>query len=543
MEKFQSWRYSALTLLMIWLIAFVLPVGNRGLWSPDEPRYTQVAWEMASADSWILPLLNQETYAEKPPLFFWLIILTAHVSGFETASRYVSALFALGTILLVYRIGQENADQKTGWLSGLILMTLGLYPSLIGTGNIDITLTFFTTLSVYWYLRMLDTHAQIEMIPAWLSTGMAILLKGPVGLLLPWLTFIGWTLWERCHRRRLPALHLLWGPLLALSTAALWIIPACIYGGPEYTQSILFRQNVGRAVSSFSHQQPFYYFFIHFPILALPWFPIFCEAIPGAKQFNRNNDRKEMFHVLWFLVIFVFFSLISGKRGRYLIPLFPVFSLMMAHAIHRMDVSKKQSKMIPLTLSLLLAVTALISLAPIFAPYMKSRLADYGYADFSPIHWRSVLTGCLGIVGVWITRKGFLLFRSTGLFESAEMIGLSMIILILIANIYYIPALDAVKSARPLAETIRAIVPPDGSMAYYLKRSDAGLNFYLNRLQLPEISKQELPQSVQYDLIISRKADFKRIDPAVRDDLHILHSQKIGNQEYILFKLLKPVAD
>ena len=75
-------KYPLIVLVLIWFIFIAGPIGNRGLWAPDEPRYLQVAWEMSRAESYLIPIMNGEIYAEKPPLFFWLTILFSKVTSF-----------------------------------------------------------------------------------------------------------------------------------------------------------------------------------------------------------------------------------------------------------------------------------------------------------------------------------------------------------------------------------------------------------------------------------------------------------------------------
>ena len=84
-------RYPAI-LIFLWIIFVALPIGNRGLWNPDEPRYLQVAWEMSQTGSYLVPVMNGELYMEKPPLFFWLTILASKAFPFETARRASSRL-------------------------------------------------------------------------------------------------------------------------------------------------------------------------------------------------------------------------------------------------------------------------------------------------------------------------------------------------------------------------------------------------------------------------------------------------------------------
>src|SRR3954447_21610992 len=91
-------------LLLLALLAALLhlpALGRRDVWNPDEARYAEVAREMRDAGSWALPRLDGHVYAEKPPLFFWLINASALVTGGvdETAVRVPSALAGIAATL------------------------------------------------------------------------------------------------------------------------------------------------------------------------------------------------------------------------------------------------------------------------------------------------------------------------------------------------------------------------------------------------------------------------------------------------------------
>lgn len=75
-----------------------------GLWEPDEARYAEIAREMVSGASYLVPHLNYVIYVEKPPLLYWLTALSYHVFGTnEFAARFFPAIFAvLGVAVTAY---------------------------------------------------------------------------------------------------------------------------------------------------------------------------------------------------------------------------------------------------------------------------------------------------------------------------------------------------------------------------------------------------------------------------------------------------------
>ena len=157
--------------------------------------------------------------------------------------------------------------------------------------------------------------------------GIATLTKGPVGFLLPGLTVIFYLLFKRdVDTLKKVLFHP--GGLLFLAVTLAWVIAACIQGGEAYRNEILFKQTIGRVHDSWSHRQPFYYYFTKLPFLFYPW--VFFLPSTFVYLFTRRKEIKEdyLFPTVWFITIFVFFTLCSGKRELYLLPLFPAGALM-----------------------------------------------------------------------------------------------------------------------------------------------------------------------------------------------------------------------
>ena len=62
------------------------------LLEPQEPRYAEVSRQMLAANSWVVPVLDGQPYLDKPPLFYWLIMLSYQVCGVhDWAARWCRA--------------------------------------------------------------------------------------------------------------------------------------------------------------------------------------------------------------------------------------------------------------------------------------------------------------------------------------------------------------------------------------------------------------------------------------------------------------------
>lgn len=534
---------AAAVIFGLWFLCFALPIGNRSLWAPDEPRYTQVSWEMLQNNSFLVPLLNGEPYAHKPPLFFWLTMLAATATGFETAGRWVSALASLGTILLTWRLGRRSGGGGTGFTAALLLMSCYLYMTLSGTGNIDTLLTLAVTTSFYAYYRWDESLRPGWLWCAYAACGLGILAKGPAGFFIPWLAFIAWEFLLRrgeAGRRR----HLAWGPGIALAVAALWVLPACFAGGPEYAEALLIKQTFGRAVGSFAHSRPWYYLLVNFPLLALPWFLLLPAALGETRSLLRDRDRRIGFFILWFAVVVVFFTLVSGKRGRYLLPAFPAFAVFLAHAVGAWG-ERRAARTISVAAAWGLSALALLAvmLLPPALPLLAGRYPELGALRAAAPRltiWGLYLAGAAAALTL---RRALPLLRSGAYARACRLTALALLLMIFGVQLHFVPRIDALKSVKPLAERLAAAAAPGSTMAFLGGRSDQGWNYYLRRGRIPVVMAADLgPGRPAYDFLIREEGEGKDTPPVVPGYELVLEDTAGHKYFFILSKTADPAA-
>jgi asparagine N-glycosylation enzyme membrane subunit Stt3 len=283
---------------------------------------------------------NGNDYGRKPPLFFWLVAFSSYLwQGFSSFSvRFPSAFFGTLTVLLTFFIGKKLYSSRTGFLSGLILATSGLFAYLSTRGNIDTTLTFFTTASILCFLQWYQSNPEGENSPKrmrglsfygyYIGMALATLTKGPVGFILPLLVTLIYLIIQR-DWKAIKRLRLLPGMLLMIAIVLSWYVPAAWKGGEHYFNETLLTQTVTRYVKGWSKVRPIYYYLYNFPADFLPWAFFLPAALVYGFSKEAFEKRKEfLFLLVWFVVIFLFFSLSKGKRGLYLLPLYPATALM-----------------------------------------------------------------------------------------------------------------------------------------------------------------------------------------------------------------------
>jgi len=305
---------------------------TRDPWNPDEPRAAEVAREMVVLGDYLVPHLNGEPYSDKPPLFYWLAAGFWHMGFGLNSGRMVSVLATAGMALVVFAVGMRLHSPETGLVAALVTLTLALSLYVCKFGVLDPLLAFFTTASIYCSMRAFEGGATRGhwWLAAYAAAALAVLTKGPPGLAVAVLVPLvyGW------FRRREVSRGGWWhaaGAALLLGIVAAWLVPACIAGGPEYTNDILFQQTAKRMGEEASHYKPFYFYFLASPAFLLPWTLLLVPGLLwGLRVGRRRGDASGLLPAVWFLAVLIFFSFFSGKRARYLLPLLPAAGLLCA---------------------------------------------------------------------------------------------------------------------------------------------------------------------------------------------------------------------
>jgi len=186
--------------------------GARGLWEPDEGRYSAVAWHMVESGDWFTPHLSAALpHFTKPPLLYWLLAGSMSLLGRnEWALRLPGGIAGVLTVLLTFALARRLAPGDP--LLAAVVQATALLP-FVGAHLVttDPLLMLCETLAVWGFVVAWwdEPSPQDERstrpagrwaIPAmWLGFALAFLTKGPPGL-LPLLPILVFALWSRRAR-------------------------------------------------------------------------------------------------------------------------------------------------------------------------------------------------------------------------------------------------------------------------------------------------------------------------------------------------------
>lgn len=335
------WRHPVLWTALFAVATTLLFMGLRGIWDPDEGRYTNVAMNMLDSGDWLIPRRSYEVeHWTKPPLTYWAIATAIGVFGNTAfAARLPSALAHLLCVLLAGRIARRLSP-GAGVRAALTYATM-LFP--FGASQIittDYLLTAMETLALWAFVeaRFGAARPRAWLVLMWAGFGLAFLTKGPPGL-LPLLPVALFELLTRTKGR--PTVLQPLGLLVFVAIAAPWYI-AVTQKTPGLMGYFLGSEVVGRvATDEFKrHGQWWGWFAIYAPTLllgTLPWWRPLARVLRGLPArvrawrggaAARIADAPWLLPTLWALVPLAVFCLARSRLPLYILPLFVPLALL-----------------------------------------------------------------------------------------------------------------------------------------------------------------------------------------------------------------------
>ncbi len=340
-QRVQLW--ALLALLVILAFAFQ---GSRGLWDPDEGRYTNVALRMLKTGNYLLPSLDDEhLHFSKPPLTYFSIAASVYVFGEnEWAVRLPNALAFVATGLLVYGLGLRLVPRRP-WLPALIYATsLGPFAA-ANIVTADALLTLWETLAVFAFIAAWFSqdvlHRKRYLLLMWCGFGLAFATKGPPGL-LPLLPIV-----VLRYSGIVSVFQIVtWPGLVAFATIGLSWFVAVIWARPDLLEYFLRYELYDRVFSSAHDRNAEWYgaikiYSLGFLVGTLPWFFWMIRPVSGAWRLarrkywrdQRDADPTGFFLRLWLLLPLAIFCIAQSRLYLYILPLFVPIALLLARRL------------------------------------------------------------------------------------------------------------------------------------------------------------------------------------------------------------------
>jgi 4-amino-4-deoxy-L-arabinose transferase-like glycosyltransferase len=454
---------------------------------------------MLRGGPWLVAHLFGELYPDKPPLYFWTTAALGWLDGgriAELTARLPAAAAAIAGILLVARLGADLFGARAGILAACVLATSNLFFWYARQGHPDQFLTAFVTLAGLGLWRTIARH---EPRSAWAWTAVAyaamalgVLSKGLLGFVIPLLAAVGYAALTGPLRAIPGRLRLVPGVGIFLALVLAWYGPAVLRYGSGYLYETLVHQHMVRYARTWSHVAPWYYYFGEFPSGFFPWVLFLPGGLVLAWRARGDGppagSRPALFPLVWFVAGFVLFSLSSGKRGAYLLPLYPAAALLVGRLWDRALDAGARERWVGVPLALLTMAAALIPLVLVLAVYrlLPGRML---HTLVPPELWQRVAVVVLVLAGA--TLVWWLWQRQRPAATFAALIAVQASVLLAVAMVRA-PQYEAEYPVRVIAAGVHAVVPPDHPVLSLLYDYDNIVAFYLDRPIVPFIGPSEL---------------------------------------------------
>lgn len=545
-----SWRnstqkaiYQRIMFLFVLFISAILCLYNLGslpLFDQDEPRYASAARTMIETGDYIVPYFNGQPRYQKPVFIYWLMCISFKLFGVnEFAARLPSAiaviilvavtlsfarvyLSSFGALVAALSLATSFGVVASGHVATtdavLHLLIAGSFMSFFHAEQLRLKRESFT--SLFWYLL------------AYALSGLAMLTKGPIGILLP---IIGIGLYWILSGQVVDGLkrsHVLVGLMLILLINLPWWTFAAVRTSGEFLSVFLLRENLHRFATK-GHAEPFWYFI---PVLFVFFFP-WSTFIPQAwlhgirvaigsftslvRRFKdvSSCDRLIAYCTFWSLGIIIFFSLSRGKNPQYILPSFAALALLCGWWFEQLifgafDRTQLRRACFGLILLSTMLCLSLLATPCLINTFFKDRFTygdeavEFGWGVYAA----ALFIAVCGVAGI-IALRGKAAANTRVAFPYVLVCSMVAVNLSLASTVAPAIAHYRQEPLRDFAIAIGAIAHPDDAIVTF-KRDQSSIVHYSRRVVMRMDSVEQLKEVIwshKRTFIIAKRKDLKEL--------------------------------
>jgi len=364
----------------LWLALGLLAVYIRGLFldvmDVDASQYASISMEMLQNGNWLQVQHRGADYLDKPPLLFWLSTSSFWLFGLSNwAYKLPSLLVALAGVWATYRFTLLFYGEKSARHAAFILASCMGLLVICNDVRTDTMLLGFSACAVWQLAEYLEFNRWKNLLAGFFFIGLAMLAKGPIGLVMPAFA-VGSHLLVRRDWRGI----FRWQWLVGLAVTALVLAPMC-WGlwqqfdlhpeklvnerhGVSGLRFFFWEQSFGRITGEnvWKNDTSGFYFMHVYLWAFLPW----CLLLPGALWVRVRGliTQPEFYALGGFILSFIALSQSQYKLPHYIFITLPWAAVLVASAWTKAEKVHWGILYFSALITLLIAFTALFFVFP-----------------------------------------------------------------------------------------------------------------------------------------------------------------------------------
>jgi 4-amino-4-deoxy-L-arabinose transferase-like glycosyltransferase len=428
------------------IILLFIKLGAVSVFQVAEARNSRVPVEMLQTGNYIVPYFNDSIRTDKPPLHYYAMLLAYKIGGIQEASaRFFSSLCGLIVIVAIFFFTKRNAGKKVAWWCCLVLLASLHTIFQFRLATPDPYLVACHVLSLFCFWEGYKTQKKSFFLLMYVLWGLAILAKGPVGLLLPAGTVLLYLLFARqLTWKRFRSFRPFSGLLIVILIALPWFYLVHKQTNGEWTNGFLLEHNFNRFSKPFDAHKGSIYLPLVFIIAGLFPFSFFIVR-PVASVWRQHKQNNWLFfNLLAAACVVIPYCLSATKLINYTTPAYPFTAIVIGVYISQFISSNtNERKLMPEWIVLCLAAIAL----PVAIFYWMSSSPE--------LYFLRTLSGLLFIFTLAVL-WGFHRYYNVQLYKAFLVISLGAIVQNILFFVVLYPALDGSGSVKQQKRLVAA---------------------------------------------------------------------------------------
>ncbi len=396
-----KWKQYALVVLLS-AVVFYANLGGYSISILDEAKNSTCAMEMREAGQPFLPTFNGELRTDKPPLHYYLMGTAYSWFGYTPfAARFFSAMMGVLTILLTFFITDRLLNNKTAWITTIILLA-SIHLSLqFQLAVPDPYLIFLVDVGLFGFAMFASTSRKRYLYIMYVALALAVLAKGPVAVGLPGIIFLTYLIiTKQLNWYYLKSLAIPQGVVITLLIVLPIYYQLHIQSGGAWTEGFFFKHNLSRFSDTMEgHGGGLFYMPL---VLAFGLLP-FSFWLPQSFKLAWI-ERKQPLLLLSLIAVaayIIFFTISRTKLPNYPVPCYPFGAILLANYLHKVDFNSRWFKV---------SLIALVAVLLVLPGGVKLGLeADPDFTAHRQLWWWFILLPLGGAMTFFLYRRNLIM--------------------------------------------------------------------------------------------------------------------------------------